>query len=155
MQSRSTIHQGMIYFESLWPTYFMKPASRVAFTRREQSMKIRRICTTMLLLAILMAGVTSSAQQNQDKNLDKAKATTDAIRQPDPPQASTDTAKASPVGQPVTSTNKEKGYKPAQPSPDKTTPPPSPVPAKSTPPKASTDTVKGTPPKTSTDTKKN
>ncbi|HXO39628.1 MAG TPA: hypothetical protein VN872_13380 [Candidatus Acidoferrum sp.] len=115
-------------------------------------MKTLRICT-MILLATLMASVTSSAQQEQDKKLDKAKKTTDAIRQPDPPQVSTGTAKASPVGQPVTSTSKEKGYKPAQPSPDKTTPPPSPT---SKPPKTSTDTVKGTPPpKASTDPKKN
>jgi hypothetical protein len=106
----------------------------------------------MILLAILMASVSSRAQQNQDKNLDKAKKTTDAIRQPDPPQVSTGTAKASPVGQPVTSTSKEKGYKPAQPSPH-TAPPPSPITTK--PPKTSTDTVKGTtPPKTSTDTVK-
>ena len=71
-----------------------------------------------LMAGVLLAGVAGFAQSNSKTDLSKAKATVCNISQAGPTQASSG-PKASPVGQPVTSTSKQPGYKPQQPSPEK------------------------------------
>ncbi len=99
-----------------------------------------------------MASVTASSQQDQNSKPTKAEKVVQAI-QPATVDASTGTAKASPVGVPKTTTNTQQGMEPRQ-KPLVINPVPSPV-TSTPPPKKSTGTVTGTtPPKTSTDTAK-
>jgi hypothetical protein len=92
----------------------------------EEAMKqFKTVVSVFVTAGVLLAGVSAFADDN--KNLNKAKNTVNNVRQADPPKAS-NTPKASPVGQPVTSTSKQAGYKPAQKSPESkkiVVPPPS------------------------------
>jgi len=76
--------------------------------------QLKTVVSAFVATGVLMAGVSGFAD---DKNLNKAKNTVNNVRQADPPKVS-NTPKASPVGQPVNSTSKQAGYKPAQKSPE-------------------------------------
>jgi hypothetical protein len=80
--------------------------------------------TRWTVFAIAMSFLVAGSASGEDK-LKKAKNQVDNIRQPDPPKVST-TTKPNPVGQRVTSTSKEPGYKPQQP-PVRAKPVPSPA----------------------------
>ncbi len=75
----------------------------------------QRVVSGLVVAGVLLAGVSAFAENS--KKLEKAKNTVNNVKQADPPKVS-NTKKASPVGQKVTSTSKEKGYKPAQKSPE-------------------------------------
>jgi hypothetical protein len=77
--------------------------------------QLKTVVSALVAAGVLLASVSGFAQNNA--NLNKAKNTVNNIKQADPPKAS-NTPKASPVGQPVTSTSKQAGYKPAQKSPE-------------------------------------
>ncbi len=77
--------------------------------------QLKTVVSVFVAAGVLLAGVSGFAQNNT--NLNKAKNTVNNIKQADPPKAS-NTPKPSPVGQPVTSTSKQPGYKPAQKSPE-------------------------------------
>ncbi len=84
----------------------------------------KTMVSALVAAGVLMAAVSGFAD---DKKLNKATNTVNNVKQADPPKAS-NTPKASPVGQRVTSTSKEAGYKPAQKSPESkkiVVPPPS------------------------------
>jgi hypothetical protein len=86
--------------------------------------QFKTIVSAFVAAGVLMAAVSGLAD---DKKLNKATNTVNNVRQADPPKAS-NTPKASPAGQRVTSTSKEVGYKPAQKSPESkkiVVPPPS------------------------------
>ena len=83
---------------------------------------------TTIVSALVAAGVLMAVSVAADnKKLNKANNTVNNIKHADPPKAS-NTPKASPAGQRVTSTSKEVGYKPTQKSPESkkiVVPPPS------------------------------
>ena len=77
---------------------------------------VRTVVSVLIAGGMLLAGVTGFAD-DKDKGLDKARKAVEKVTPAQPPKA-TNTAKPSPVGQKVTSTSKEPGYKPAQKSPE-------------------------------------
>ena len=80
---------------------------------------MKNIRVAFCLLAVggaFLAGVAGRAD-DKPKNLDKPKKVVERITPAQPPKEST-TKKPSPVGQRVTSTSKEPGYKPQQKSPE-------------------------------------
>jgi len=80
----------------------------------EFPVKLRQQCRSLIVWLVPLLCIVGTGHA---ADLSRAKGTVDAIRQADPPSVST-TTKPSPVGQPVTSTSKEPGYKPQQPSPE-------------------------------------
>jgi hypothetical protein len=83
------------------------------------------VVSVFIAAGIMMVGVSGFA--DDAKNMKKAQNTVNNVKQAEPPKVS-NTKKASPVGQPVTSTSKQQGYKPAQKSPESkkiVVPPPS------------------------------
>ncbi len=76
--------------------------------------QFRTIVSALVAAGVLMAAVSGFAD---NKKLNKATNTVNNVRHADPPKVS-NKPKASPVGQRVTSTSKEAGYKPAQKSPE-------------------------------------
>jgi len=91
-------------------------------------MKLLRTAASILVAGgVLLAGVAGFADDKDKKGLEKAKKTVERITPAQPPKASS-APKPSPVGQPVTSSSKGTGYKPAQKSPESkkiVVPPPS------------------------------
>jgi hypothetical protein len=93
--------------------------------RRITMKQSRMVVSAFIAAGIMMIGVSGFADDT--KSLTKAQNTVNNVKQAEPPKASS-TPKASPVGQPVTSTSKQQGYKPAQKSPESkkiVVPPPS------------------------------
>ena len=87
--------------------------------------QLKAVVAAFVAAGVLMACVSGFA----DDKMKKPTNTVNNIRQADPPKVS-NKPKASPVGQPVTSTSKVPGYKPAQKSPEShkiVVPPPAPA----------------------------